>query len=243
MNRYLHQFEEHDPSVAVLGDAYTPGEAEALNDLAGGLQDEHPYKAFVVVPKCRAAFDVLSDDVVLGYAMGYSDILADDVSERSDWRGRKVHLLGASPQQQYQVIEDLTQPTLADEPPADIVGLDWNGVQKVAYVGEYWTPDGWQPADQLSIRETVRRSLREIKTFWQDRGVWPDTEPIDLYGQAVQEPTDPVCAATGADITSRDELEDTIVAEYAEYDTLAFQTETKRHWFEYREGIPDICEQ
>jgi hypothetical protein len=237
VNRYLDQFEQYDPSVAVLGDVYTLGEARALSDLATDLQDEHPYKEFVVVPKCRAAFDILSDDVVLGYAMGYSDVLADDVSERSDWRGRKVHLLGASPQKQYQVIEDLTQPTLNGEPSADIIGLDWNGMQKVAYHGEYWTPDGWQAADHLSIRETVRTSLREIKQFWQDRGVWPDTEPIDLYGSAVREPDEPVYTVNGGDIWSREQLEESIIKEYDEMGTLAYRSETEQAFVEWREEL------
>jgi len=237
VDRYLDQFEQHDPSVAVLGDAYTPGEARSLNDLAADLQDEHPYKAFVVVPKCRAAFDVLDDEVVLGYAMGYSGVQAHEISERSDWRGRKVHLLGASPQKQYQVIEDLTQPTLTDEPPADIVGLDWNGIQKAAYLGEYWTSDGWQSADHLSIREPVRTSLQEIKQFWQDRGIWPDTEPIDLYGPAIREPDEPVYTVNGGDIRSQEQLEDSIIKEYDEMGTLAYRSETEQAFVEWREGL------
>lgn len=238
VDRYLDQFEQYDPSVAVLGDAYTPGEARALNDLAANLREEHPYKEFVVVPKCRAAFDILSDDVVLGYAMGYSDVLADNVSDRSDWRGRKVHLLGASPQKQYQVIEDLTQPTLEEEPPADIVGLDWNGVQKVASHGEYWTPDGWQSADHLSIRETVRTSLQEIKQYWQDRGVWPDTEPVDLYGPAVREPDECIYLDRDGDpIPDRESLEAAYVAEYEGYGAVAFASESQKKFIEYREGL------
>ena len=240
MGRYLEQFEKHDPSVAILGDAYTPGEAHALNDLALTLRDDHPYKEYVVVPKCRAAFDIIDNKTVLGYPMGYSDVQAADVADVSRWRGRKVHLLGGSPPKQYDVIEALTQPTLTDKPPADIVGLDWNGVQKVAYKGEYWSRDGWQRADHLSIRETVRTSLQEIKRFWQEKGVWPETEPIDLYGPAVQEPDEPLYVVNSADITSREQLESAIVVDYKEYGTLAFQTETERQWFEYSEGLPEF---
>lgn len=235
--RYLDRFDQYDPSVAILGDAYTPAEARGLNDLAAGLQEEYAHKEFVVVPKCRAAFDILADDIVLGYAMGYGDVQADDVSERSDWRGRKVHLLGAAPPKQYLVIEDLTQPTLGNEPPADIIGLDWNGMQKVAYYGEHWTRDGWRSADHLSVRETVRASLQEIKRFWQDHGVWPETEPIDLYGPAVREPDEPVYVVDGGDITSREQLEDSIIAEYDEEGLLAYRTETERAFVEWREGL------
>jgi hypothetical protein len=84
----------------------------------------------------------------------------------------------------------------------------------------------------------VRTSLQEIKRFWQDRGVWPDTEPIDLYGPAVRETDEPLFAANAADITSREQLEAAIVAEYEDYGTLAFQSETERRWFEYSAGLP-----
>lgn len=242
VNRYLTQFAQHNPSIAIIGDAYTPQEARVLNNITGYLREEHPYKTFVVVPKCRAAVDILDDEIVLGYAMGSSDIQADDVANLSEWRGRKIHLLGASPPKQYDVIEALTQSTLTEEPPADIVGLDWNGVQKVAYKGEYWSRDGWQRADHLSIRETVRTSLQEIKRFWQEKDVWPEKEPINLYGPAVQDPDESLYAVNAADITSREHLESAIVVNYDEYGTLAFQTETERQWFEYCEGLPGFWE-
>lgn len=238
MDRYLGQFETYDPSVAILGDAYTPSDAKELNSIATELNVEYPYKEFVVVPKCRQAFNILDDEIVLGYPMGYSDVQADEVSERSDWRGRKVHLLGASPPKQYAVIEELTQPTLTGDRPADIVGLDWNGVQKVAYHGEYWSRDGWQPADHLSIRETVRKSLEEIKQFWQDHGVWPATEPIDLYGPAVDEPDERIYMDRGGDpIPDREALEAAYVEEYEEYGALAFASESQKQFIEYLEGL------
>lgn len=238
IDRYLDAFETYDPSVAILGDAYTPTDAKRMNRIATDLKDESPYKEFVVVPKCQKAFDILDDEIVLGYPMGYSDVQADDVSERSDWRGRRVHLLGASPPKQYAVIEELTQPTLVGGPPADIVGLDWNGPQKAAYLGEYWSRDGWQPADHLSIRETVQASFEEIKTYWQDRGVWPDTKPIDLYGPAVEEPDEQIFMDRGgAPIPDREALEAAYVAEYEEYGALAFASDTQKQFIEYREGL------
>lgn len=235
------RFEIYDPSIAILGDAYTPVDAQRLNDIGQALSDDHPYKELVVVPKCREAFDILADDIVLGYPMGYSDVQSADVSHTQDWRGRKVHLLGASPPKQYAVIEDLTQPTLPGDPPADIVGLDWNGPQKAAYLGEYWSRDGWQPADQLTIRETVRESLKEIKQFWQERGVWPDTEPIDIYGPPVQEPDECIFMDRGGDpILDRQALESAYVTEYEEYGTLAFASETQKKFIEYRDGLMTV---
>lgn len=237
VERYLAQFETHDPSVAIIGDAGTTAEAQALNEIGRTLRAAHPQKTYVIVPKCRAALDLLDDEIVLGYAMGYSDVQAADVADLHAWRGKKVHLLGGSPPQQYEIIEALTQPTLTDDPPADIVGMDWNGVQKVAYLGEFWSRNGWQPADHLSIRETVRTSLEEIKQFWQARGVWPETEPIDLYGPAVQEPVEPVYAVDGGDITTRRELERAIVGDYDDRGPLAYRDATTRAFYEWREGL------
>lgn len=234
MDRYLNAFEVHDPSVAILGDADTAREARQLTAIARDLQNAYPHKEYVIVPKCPDAL-ALVDEFVVGYPMGYGDVHAADFSDLMDWRGTRVHLLGGSPRKQYAVIDQLTQPTLAGDPPAEIVGLDWNGPQKVAYLGEYWTADGWQPADHLSVRATVRRSLREIKTFWQDTGVWPATEPIDLYGPAVQKPDDPVYAVDGGDIETRAQLEDAIIGKYEET-TLAYRSETERAFVEWREG-------
>lgn len=201
------------------------------------LHEEYPYKEYIVVPKCRKAFDRLDDQVTLGYAMGYSDVAATDVSEIGDWRGRKVHLLGASPPKQYAVIQDLTQPLITGDPPADIVGLDWNGPHKGALMGEYWSRDGWQLADHLSIRDTVRKSLEEIKQYWQERGVWPDTEPIDLYGPAVEEPDDHIFMDRGGDpIGSREDLEAAYVEVY-EQGKWAFEHEAQKKFIEYREGL------
>lgn len=212
-----------------------------LNDVVDTLRDEYPHKEYVVVPKCPGAFEQLDNDIVLGYPMGYSDLHAWEYSSIGDWRGRRVHLLGASPPKQYAKIEELTQPNLASDPPADIVGLDWNGPQKVAYKGEYWSRDGWQSADNLSIRETVRTSLEEIKAFWEERGVWPDTTPRDLYGPAVQEPDKLIFMDHGGDpIATREDLEAAYIREYEEHGRLAFASELqKRHW-EYYEGLKPV---
>jgi hypothetical protein len=79
LDRYLTRFERFDPSVAMLGDAYSEAEADLYNEVVAELRREHPYKRFVVVPKCREAFDRFADDMVLGYPNGYSDPQADEL--------------------------------------------------------------------------------------------------------------------------------------------------------------------
>ena len=241
LQRYLEQFKQYDPAVAILGDAYSTTEAQLYNDVVDALEQRWPYKEYIVVPKCRDAIETLDEDITLGYPMGYSDIQAAEFSTVSDWRGRDVHLLGAAPQHQREAINKLTQPTLSGEPPADIVGLDWNGMHRGAYKGEYWTPDGWQPADHLSIRETVQHSLDHIKTYWQHEGIWPRTEPIDLYKDPVTEPDLDIYMDRGGDpIPDRDALEHTYVQTYDDTGTVAFHNERAKKFIEYCEDLEPV---
>ncbi|EMA54887.1 DUF6610 family protein [Halococcus salifodinae] len=235
IDRYVACIRElpEQPWVCVLGDATTPEQAYEYTRLARSLVNEFPTTEFVIVPKCPEAFEIIDEQFVLGYPMGYSDIQATDISTMSDWRGRRIHLLGASPPKQFEVIEQLTQPTITGDPPADIVDLDWNGPQRVAYLGEYWSREGWQSADHLSIRATVRKSLHEMRKFWQERGVWPTDTPIESVGAAVHEPDDPVFTATGESIREYEMLEDAIIVEYGNGQTLAYQSETERAYVEY----------
>lgn len=228
------------PWVCVLGDAATPEQAHEYTCLARALADEFPTTEFVIVPKCHESIKIIDDQFVLGYAMGYSDTQAQDFSEVNDWRGRRIHLLGASPPKQFAAIQRLTQPTLSGDLPADIVGLDWNGPQRVAYLGEYWSREGWQAADHLSIRTTVRRSLREMRQFWQERGVWPTQTPIERVGPPIREPDEPVFAANGEEIRERETLENAIIVDYENGQTLAYRSAAERAYVEYHAGLVPV---
>lgn len=138
------------------------------------------------------------------------------------------------------MIQELTQPRVTGEPPADIVGCDWNGVHLAALKGQYFTPHGYGSADHLSIRETVRRSLEWMRRYWQSVGVWPKGNcrkcPLE------HEPADRVFAADGRRASDR-ELEDASVVEYEDGITRAYRNETERARIEYREGLMDdvVC--
>jgi hypothetical protein len=234
LDRYIQRFERYEPSVGILGDAYDRQEAGQYTEVARELKRKFPGTEVIIVPKCRAAIDVIDEDIVLGYPLGYSDQTAQEYTDIVDWRGRRVHLLGASPPKQYEAIEALTQPRVTGEEPADIVGVDWNGIHLAALHGEYFTPHGYGSADHLSIRETVRESLEWIKRFWQDKGVWPSSG--DTRSPLESEPMDPVWAVDGSRATAG-ALEDAIVVEYKNGQTLAYRDQHERERIEYREGL------
>jgi hypothetical protein len=141
--------------------------------------------------------------------------------------------------EQYDAITKLTQPNLVDDDPANIVGLDWNGPHKVAYKGEYWTPNGWQPADHLSIRETVEQSLKEIKAFWESKDLWPTEEPRDIYGPAVKQPDYPIYANSGEAMRTHEDFETAVIGEYEE-GTYAFKSESAKKWVEHRDVLTPL---
>jgi len=119
--------------------------------------------------------DAIPGTPVLGYSRGYADRLAHEFSDPADWRGRRVHILGGSPPKQLDAIRQLTRPTLTDEPPADIVGVDWNGLHRGAQFGEFWTADGWddsgRDADHVTVRKTVRQLLFASVSFGDPRNL------------------------------------------------------------------------
>jgi len=169
LDRYVARFFEHEPKVGVIGDVYDPDDVDRYVAATRKIQASYPDADLVIVPKCRKVIDMIPDDLVLGYSRGYADRLAHEFSEPTDWRGRRVHILGGSPPKQLDVIEQLTRPTLTDDPPADIAGLDWNGLHRGAQFGEFWTADGWDDSgrdtDHVTVRKTVRHSLARLKEF------------------------------------------------------------------------------
>ena len=183
LERYVARFFEHEPTVGVIGDVYDHDDVDRYVAAARKIQASYPDAELVIVPKCRKVIDMIPDDLVLGYSRGYADRLAHEFSEPTDWRGRRVHILGGSPPKQLDVIKQLTRPTLTDDPPADIVGLDWNGLHRGAQFGEFWTADGWDDSgrdtDHVTVRKTARHSLAHLKEFWQAQGVWPESTPQD----------------------------------------------------------------
>lgn len=240
LDRYVDVFEQVDPSVAVVGDVYSDLEAYELDQRLEVLDERFPRKRLVAVPKYRDAFDSLDPEyTTLGVPAGFSELDPFDVAPLETWRESEfdLHILGSSPERQLDWIEKLTGPTVTGLEPAEVVGVDWNGYLSVAFKGEYWTRDGWMRADHLSVRETVRNSLQEIRQFWQDESLWPETEYRNLYGPAVVEPDRDVFMDCGGDpILTREELENSYISEYDRVGRVAFSSELEKKFTEWREG-------
>ncbi|MFC4987090.1 DUF6610 family protein [Saliphagus infecundisoli] len=230
LERYIERFRECEPTVGVIGDAYSPEEANEYVQAVRTLQEEYPDTEIIIAPKCREALDVIPDDVTLGYSCGAADLLAHEFSDPADWRGRRVHLLGGSPHKQLDAIEQLTQPTLTGDPPAQIVGVDWNGLHRGEQFGEFWTAGGWDDsgrnADHVTVRKLVRHSLGRIKAFWQAQGVWPETkpygdsEPLEYGGPTPNDLKRSACTACSANVWTAER--GPIVAEYGTGDVRGY---------------------
>lgn len=210
LDRYISRFFEYEPEIGVIGDVYEEDAVNKYVTAAREIQASYPDAELIIVPKYREAINTIPHDLVLGYSRGYADRLAHDFSEPTDWRGRRVHILGGSPWKQWKVIEQLTRPTLTKAPPADIVSLDWNGLHRGAQFGEFWTPDGWddsgREASHVTVRKTIRHGLAQVREFWKAHGVWPETTPkdegltIEYDGPSPADLEDAACSNCGANV-------------------------------------------
>lgn len=218
LDRYLDRLTSCNPvpDLAILGDVATASAARDHAAVARDLRDRLGTEP-VLVPKSAAALDALDEDLIAGYPIGYSDVVARDYSAPADWAGRRVHILGGTPPRAWRAIQDLsgldrqTSLTTFDggtDERATVVGHDYNGLHGIAFRGEHWHRESphWRPADRLTIRETVRRGLAEIRRFWQERGVWPAATPADH--ESIRSPTpaayDETCAGCGSRLEHAD---------------------------------------
>jgi hypothetical protein len=240
LERFLEEWHERRPQVAVIGDAYDGDEALMYQAVIDDLVEDFPYKRFIVTPKSVEAFEYLNPETtVLGYPNGNSPIQGEDLGP-VNYRDFDVHILGGNPYEAVEAIDSLTQPTIDGRLPANIVGYDCNLPLRMAH-WEYWTPEGWKDNGALTPRETARRSYREIKKFLQDKDLWPETEPVDLYGQPTKEPDELIWMDDGGDpIGTIEDLEKAYVGEYEEQGKLAFRSEVQKKFIEYREDLTKV---
>lgn len=271
LDRYLEVCRTHSPHVGVIGDAFTLEDAHDLVAAAEKARTELDSFEPIIVPKCIEALDIIPDDIIVGYANGYSDIKPEDFSTIDDWYGRHIHILGGTPPSTFELIQRLTTgsitaslttpnkqtssldsfqstPTpsqsLSDlsHTPANIIGVDWNGLYQWATKGDYWHHAGdpwWRDADHMTVRTTVRTGLQQIKQYWLRRDLWADTTPVQdqrfqhSYTPATH-PEIPVCAGCGVD--TWDTNTELCIVEYEDGDTRVFCSGSCRNRFEYYDG-------
>lgn len=93
----------------------------------------------------------------------------------------------------------------------------------------------------MTPRGTARRSYQEIKEFLQGKDVWPETEPVELYGEPTEEPDDSIWMDDGGDsIGTLEDLEKAYVGEYEDKGKLAFQSGVQKKFIEYREDLTKV---
>jgi hypothetical protein len=233
LDRWLERCRDVQPAIGMMGDAYNQAEAREYVDAAREIKRERPGMEIVIVPKDRVCFEIIPAWVILGYpegggtGEGQSNVHPSEYSELEDWRGRRVHILGGSPPRQWDAIQRLTQRTLGNHQPANIVGTDYNGFFGSAMqYGSFWTREGWQNPErgcdhwedarwewsgadiidravarrsprELELGDKLRIGLYEAKHYWRKRGVWPTTVPDDLHDATQAAPTSSVFAGDG----------------------------------------------
>lgn len=264
VERWISIFEKYQPDVGVIADAFSREEAREYVTVAEELHTRFPDSELIIVPKCDC-FDLIPEWLVLGYAAGggntegQADLHPRSFSEIGDWRGQRVHVLGGSPPTQWDAIQELTQPTCFGDPPADIVGADYNGAY---FAAESWfkfwhheTPHWRRNQDYDDIRDVIARSLKEIRTYWRERNVWPETTPIEMEGEAVLEPDGSTLIGSGRHFSATEEelhhgrgrirepihdepdSLDLEIVEYEDGTTYGYESSSRRAFVEYRGGV------
>jgi hypothetical protein len=100
LDRYVVRFFKYEARVGVIRVAYQGDDVDDLVGAAREIQVIYPHTKLVIIPKCRGVINLIPNDLVVGYSRGYDDQLAYEFSELTDWRRRRVHILGGSPPKQ-----------------------------------------------------------------------------------------------------------------------------------------------
>lgn len=203
LDRFTDRVFQYEPDVAVLGDITDDAALDRHLAVAEDIWASYPEMRLIIVPKSRSVLEDVPERFILGYPNGKSDIQATDVAPVSAWRGHDLHILGGAPAATWEEIKRLTKPTISGSPPANIVGLDYNGFARLGMqFGDYYSPHGgWEQHlrdTYLPKRVLLLFSLLNAKHFWWANGVWPSTDAPGRDGlprrdtllQAIQAPND-----------------------------------------------------
>ncbi|OIB56585.1 hypothetical protein BBD46_17295 [Natrialba sp. SSL1] len=173
LDRFVDRVFELEPEIAVIGDITDPDTLDEHIDAAEEVWGSFPEMNLILVPKCRRILGEIPERFVLGYPNGNSPIQATDIASHREWRElpHDLHILGGTPLSTLEHITELTKTYITETPPANIVGLDWNGYQKYAEdYGDYLsTGGGWEQNlrdEYIPKRDLIRYSLLNAKHFW-----------------------------------------------------------------------------
>lgn len=113
----------------------------------------------------RLPDEIAGKPVVLGYSIPTRH--GGTPCQLGEFHGRRVHLLGGSPRQQWQAATMLAGK-------ADLVSIDGNMCHQAAGFGTYWTGSRWRNdgARQTTTTDALRRSLCAIYAMWNGEERW-----------------------------------------------------------------------
>jgi len=184
LERFVDRFFEYEPEVGVIGDVDEIDDVDAHVAAAREIQASYPEAELIVVPKSRAVIDAIPETPRPRVFTGIRRPPGPRVLRPCRLeRAARPHPRRESAQAARRHSTVNQTDTHTDEPPADIVGVDWNGLHRGAQFGEFWTADGTddsgRDADHVTVRKTVRHSLARVREFWRTHGIWPETTPQD----------------------------------------------------------------
>jgi len=170
------------------------------------IQASYPEAELIIVPKSRTVIDAIPEDLVLGFHEAMLTAWRTNSPTRPT--GAVAHPSSAG-SQTTRAIRQLTDRPLSADPPAGIVGVDWNGLHRGAQFGEFWTTDGWddsgRDADHVNHRlRTVRHNLAESVSSGKSTGSGRDDTPgrgIHIeYGGRLTDLEQAACTECGTNV-------------------------------------------
>ena len=160
---YLRKVEEWRPVMAMVPDYETPEHRGRMVAMARQLV-ERGVERVMVCPKFPGAVDHIPDWCLVAVSVPtkYAGFLPDP----SELRGRRVHLLGGSPQAQMRLTREYTGRGIT------VSSVDGNSWQGHAQHGVLWVRGRWvtmRPTERLELGEKAAISAMNIMAAWRER--------------------------------------------------------------------------
>lgn len=167
--KHVEVIKEYQPKYTIVPDIE---KAEQLPDVLCKAKSIEGYTENIIfVPKVDVINEI-PDRYMLGYSVptkyGGCNISTDR------FKGRRAHLLGGSPQKQYNIYLNLKD---------EVVSIDGNSYERAAQFGDYWSHQkrGWENSEYSGpghYLHNFTRSCLEIREFWWkvEEGIVTETQ-------------------------------------------------------------------